>query len=79
MNVDYSESQAFASHPFLPFYLAGSKNVVEMFYSNNPYSRINEFKIPTKDSINVLKYNFSGEKFGGVDSAGNFYLWKFNR
>jgi hypothetical protein len=79
MNVDYTDSQAFAAHPFLPFYLTGSKGIVEMWSSTNPYSRINEFRIPTKDSIIVLKYNLSGEKFGAVDAGGNFYLWKFNK
>ena len=76
---DVSEVQCIISHPKLPIFLTGHKGIANIwtFESLNCFG---EFETSTKDSIvSTLKFNNFGDKLGGVDLLGNFYLWKFNK
>ena len=79
MMPDVSESLTIISHPKLPIFLTGNKGQANLWTFDN-LNCFGEFETSTKDSIiSTLKFNNFGDKLGGVDLMGNFYLWKFNK
>ena len=46
-------------------------------FSNN--SHIGEFTTSYREPVFNVKFNNFGDKIGGVDTQGNFYLWKLNK
>lgn len=67
------------SHPKVPLFLTGNKGCA-MIWTFDSLNCLGELETPTKESIvSTLKFNNIGDKLGGVDIAGNFYLWKFNK
>lgn len=74
-----SESTTIISHPRLPIYLTGNKGNVGL-WSFESMNSFGELESINKDiPITTLKFNNFGDKLGGVDFQGNFFLWKFNK
>ena len=60
-------------------FLTGNKGMANI-WTFDGLTCFGEFETSTKDSvINTLKFNNFGDKLGGTDLLGNFYLWKFNK
>ena len=42
------------------------------------FTKVSDLSTNIKENISTLKINNIGDKVGACDSAGNFFLWKFD-
>lgn len=67
------------SHPNLPLIFTGNKTNIDI-WAFGCQTLNGELQSYFKDNyLTSLKFNYSGDKLGGVDSMGNFEMWKFHR
>ncbi|CAD8077463.1 unnamed protein product [Paramecium sonneborni] len=77
--IPEEDLQCLTSHPHLPLFLQSGKGMVNVMTFKSSSQVVAEFNTQSRDYIDSLKFNNSGELFIGHDVNNSAYIWKLNR
>ncbi|CAD8065848.1 unnamed protein product [Paramecium primaurelia] len=77
--IPEEDLQCLASHPHLPLFLQGGKEMVNVMTFKQSSQVVAEFNTQQIDNTDFLKFNNSEELFIGHDVNNSAYIWKLNR
>jgi hypothetical protein len=62
----------------MPYFVTGSKGNIGIWLFETLNKEMEFHSEQIKENIHTIKFNKFGDKIGGINTSGDFFIWKLN-